>query len=99
MTSPPHGWVRAERLDAARMLDALHAETGVRLVLDGPCPGGQVGAAYVRRADRRNRLQAGRLAGHPDVPAPPRLFLRQDGPGYGASRAPSPGTGRTPGSR
>ncbi|SCF99134.1 Phosphotransferase enzyme family protein [Streptomyces sp. Ncost-T6T-2b] len=56
MTSPPHRWARAERLDAARMLDALHAETGVRLTLDGPCPGGQVGAAYVRRADGRRSV-------------------------------------------
>ncbi|MFD8604981.1 aminoglycoside phosphotransferase [Streptomyces sp. TSRI0445] len=55
MTSPSHGRARAERLDAVRMLDALRAETGVRLILDGPCPGGQVGAAYVRRADRRRR--------------------------------------------
>ncbi|WP_408992589.1 phosphotransferase [Streptomyces sp. 1268] len=56
MTSPPHRWARAERLDAARMLDALHAETGVRLTLDGPCPGGQAGAAYVRRPDRRRSV-------------------------------------------
>ncbi|MGW3215850.1 hypothetical protein ACWDBC_26945 [Streptomyces parvus] len=57
MTSPPHRWARAERLDAARMLDALHAETGVRLTLDGPCPGGQVGAAYVRRPDHRGSVR------------------------------------------
>ncbi|WP_239487998.1 phosphotransferase [Streptomyces durocortorensis] len=56
MTSPSHRWARAERLDAARMLDALHVETGVRLTLDGLCPGGQVGAAYVRRPDRRRSV-------------------------------------------
>ncbi|MFI6274091.1 phosphotransferase [Streptomyces sp. NPDC050988] len=47
MTSPPQSWARAERLDAARTVDALHTRTGVRLTLDGPCPGGQVGAAFV----------------------------------------------------
>ncbi|MFJ2214384.1 phosphotransferase [Streptomyces sp. NPDC101062] len=51
MTSSPRSWARAERLDAARTVDALHARTGVRLALDGPCPGGQVGAAYVRWPD------------------------------------------------
>jgi hypothetical protein len=35
--------------------------TGVRLVLEGPCPGGEVGAAYVRWPDgRRSVLTAGR---------------------------------------
>ncbi|MFI6699099.1 phosphotransferase [Streptomyces sp. NPDC050509] len=51
MTSSPQSWARAERLDAARTVDALHAQTGVRLTLDGPCPGGQIGAAYVRWPD------------------------------------------------
>lgn len=44
-------WVRAERLDAERMADALHAQTSVRLRVEGACPGGQVGAAYVRWPD------------------------------------------------
>ncbi|MFD7428935.1 phosphotransferase [Streptomyces sp. NPDC059818] len=51
MTSPSQSWTRAERLDAARTVDALHARTGVRLILEGPCPGGQVGAAFVRWPD------------------------------------------------
>ncbi|MFD8385812.1 phosphotransferase [Streptomyces sp. NPDC059679] len=51
MTSPRQNWARAERLDAAQMIDALQMQTGVRLALDGPCPGGQVGAAYVRWPD------------------------------------------------
>ncbi|MCX5158030.1 aminoglycoside phosphotransferase family protein [Streptomyces sp. NBC_00053] len=50
-TSPQHPWERAERLDAGRMTDAVHAGTGVRLVVEGPCPGGEVGAAYVRWPD------------------------------------------------
>jgi hypothetical protein len=51
-TSPRHGtWARAERLDAARAADALHAVTGVRLTVEGPCRGGQVGTAYVRWPD------------------------------------------------
>lgn len=43
-------WQRAERLDADRVADALHELTGVRLTVEGPCAGGQVGAAYVRRS-------------------------------------------------
>ncbi|MFE2376791.1 phosphotransferase [Streptomyces sp. NPDC059398] len=42
---------RVERLDAERTVEALWRETGVRLVVEGPCPGGQVGAAYVRWTD------------------------------------------------
>ncbi|MGW1304231.1 phosphotransferase [Streptomyces sp. NPDC002514] len=56
MTSPQQSWARAERLDAARMIDALHRQTGVRLTLDGPCPGGQVGAAYVRWPDEHRSV-------------------------------------------
>ncbi|MFG2224736.1 phosphotransferase [Streptomyces sp. NPDC048644] len=55
MTSP-QGWARAERLDAAGMVAALRTRTGVRLALDGPCPGGQVGAAYVRGPDGRRSV-------------------------------------------
>lgn len=56
VTSPPQSRARAERLDAARTVDALHARTGVRLTLDGPCPGGQVGAAYVRWPDHHRSV-------------------------------------------
>lgn len=48
MTEP-----RAARLDAQRVADAIRDRTGVRLVVEGPCPGGQVGAAYVRWPDGR----------------------------------------------
>ena len=51
MSPSPQRWARAERLEAARMVDALHAQAGVRLTLEGACPGGQVGAAYVRWTD------------------------------------------------
>jgi hypothetical protein len=51
MTTSPQRWERTERLDAGRMTDAVHAKTGVRLVVEGPCPGGEVGAAYVRWPD------------------------------------------------
>lgn len=44
-------WERVERLDAATIVQALHATTGVELELVGPCSGGQVGAAYVRWPD------------------------------------------------
>jgi aminoglycoside phosphotransferase (APT) family kinase protein len=33
------------------MIDAIRAETGLGLLFDGPCRGGQVGAAYVRWPD------------------------------------------------
>ncbi|MFH9762145.1 hypothetical protein ACH4MJ_27215 [Streptomyces anulatus] len=56
MTSPPQRWARAERLDATRTPDALRARTGVRLTFDGPCPGGQVGTAYVRWPDQRRSV-------------------------------------------
>jgi Ser/Thr protein kinase RdoA (MazF antagonist) len=36
------------RLDAAAAVRQLADATGVRLEVEGPCPGGQVGAAYVR---------------------------------------------------
>ncbi|WP_327365539.1 aminoglycoside phosphotransferase family protein [Streptomyces sp. NBC_01217] len=49
-------WTRAERLDADRLTQALYAEAGVRLVVEGPCPGGQVGAAYVRWPDGRRSV-------------------------------------------
>ncbi|MCX5345668.1 phosphotransferase [Streptomyces atratus] len=51
MTTSPQNWTRAERLDADRVSEALYAEAGVRLVVEGPCPGGEVGAAYVRWPD------------------------------------------------
>jgi hypothetical protein len=38
-------------LDAQRIAAALTTRTGVPLVVEGPCPGGQVGAAYVRWPD------------------------------------------------
>ncbi|WP_405911761.1 aminoglycoside phosphotransferase family protein [Streptomyces sp. NBC_00963] len=38
------------------MTEALYSQTGVRLTVQGPCPGGQVGAAYVRWADGRRSV-------------------------------------------
>ncbi|GGV95137.1 hypothetical protein GCM10015535_61960 [Streptomyces gelaticus] len=48
--------MRAERLDADRAAAAVHARTGVRLVVEGPCAGGEVGAAYVRWPDGRRSV-------------------------------------------
>ncbi|HEX4254571.1 MAG TPA: phosphotransferase [Streptosporangiaceae bacterium] len=48
MTEP-----RTARLDAQPVADAVRDRTGVPLVIEGPCPGGQVGAAYVRWPDGR----------------------------------------------
>ncbi|MGW2177518.1 aminoglycoside phosphotransferase family protein [Streptomyces sp. NPDC001732] len=74
MTAPPQNWTRTERLDPDRLVAAVHAGAGVRLVVEGPCPGGEVGAAYVRWPDghrsvlkwrpgaRLDELRAGPLA-------------------------------------
>jgi hypothetical protein len=54
-------WPRTARLDAPGLLDRIAEITGVRLILEGPCPGGEVGAAYVRWPDgRRSVLTRGR---------------------------------------
>jgi hypothetical protein len=77
-TSPQHPWERAERLDAGRMTDAVHAGTGVRLVVEGPCPGGEVGAAYVRWPDGHRSVLKWRpdtrLDAIRDAPARPRSW-------------------------
>jgi hypothetical protein len=56
MTGPP----RVARLDADALVDRIAEITGVRFVVEGPCPGGEVGAAYVRWPDgRRSVLSEG----------------------------------------
>ncbi|WP_329455733.1 phosphotransferase [Streptomyces sp. NBC_01497] len=42
---------RVRPLDAARAAEGVYAATGVRLTVEGPCGGGEVGAAYVRWQD------------------------------------------------
>jgi hypothetical protein len=44
-------WERVQRLDPAWAAAGVEQQAGVRLVVEGPCPGGQVGAAYVRWPD------------------------------------------------
>ncbi|MFJ7199229.1 MULTISPECIES: phosphotransferase [unclassified Streptomyces] len=56
MTTSPRSRLRVERLDADRTAAAVHARTGVRLEVEGPCPGGAVGAAYVRWPDGRRSV-------------------------------------------
>lgn len=51
MTTSPHDWKPVERLDAEQMAAGLERTTGVRVIVEGPCPGGEVGAAYVRWDD------------------------------------------------
>ena len=59
-------WPRTARLDAPRVIERIAAITGVRLILEGPCPGGEVGAAYVRWPDgRRSVLTEGRSRAGP----------------------------------
>jgi Ser/Thr protein kinase RdoA (MazF antagonist) len=47
---------RSARLDAPRVIERIADITGVRLVLEGPCPGGEAGAAYVRWPDGRRSV-------------------------------------------
>jgi Ser/Thr protein kinase RdoA (MazF antagonist) len=49
-------WPRSARLDVPHLLDRIADITGVRLRLEGPCPGGEVGAAYVRWPDGRRSV-------------------------------------------
>jgi hypothetical protein len=59
-------WPRSARLDAPKVIERIAAITGVRLILEGPCPGGEVGAAYVRWPDgRRSVLTEGRSRAGP----------------------------------
>jgi hypothetical protein len=61
-------WPRSARLDAPRIVDRIADITGVRLTVEGPCPGGEVGAAYVRWPDgRRSVLTEGRTRTGPLV--------------------------------
>ncbi|MEV6490560.1 phosphotransferase [Actinoplanes sp. NPDC051633] len=56
MTDSP----RVARLDADTLVERIADITGVRFVVEGPCPGGEVGAAYVRWPDgRRSVLSEG----------------------------------------
>jgi len=49
-------WARAPRLDAVNVVRRLAEVTGTLLVVEGPCPGGQVGAAYVRWPNGRRSV-------------------------------------------
>jgi hypothetical protein len=61
-------WPRSARLDAPRVVDRIADITGVRLIIEGPCPGGEIGAAYVRWPDgRRSVLTTGRTRTGPLV--------------------------------
>lgn len=61
MTTRGTAWPRVARLDAPRLIDRIADITGVRLILEGPATGGEVGAAYVRWPDgRRSVLTEGR---------------------------------------
>ena len=52
---------RSARLDTHHLIARIAEITGVRLTHEGPCPGGEIGAAYVRWPDgRRSVLTEGR---------------------------------------
>jgi hypothetical protein len=66
---------RTPRLDAASLISRLAEVTGVRFFIEGPCPGGEVGAVYVRWPDgRRSVLTMGSRHAPPLV-----LLARQAG--------------------
>jgi hypothetical protein len=51
---------RSTRLDPGHLVARIADITGVRLTVEGPCPGGEIGAAYVRWPDgRRSVLSEG----------------------------------------
>jgi aminoglycoside phosphotransferase (APT) family kinase protein len=56
MMTGPRTWPRAARLDAEAMTHSIQAATGVALRVEGPCPGGQTGAAYVSWPDGRRSV-------------------------------------------
>jgi hypothetical protein len=56
-------WQRVERLDAEWAAGELGRLAGVKLVVEGPCGGGEVGAAFVRWEDGRRSV----LKWRPDV--------------------------------
>ena len=49
-------WPRFARFDAPRVVERLAELHDVRLTIDGPCPGGEIGAAYVRWPDGRQSV-------------------------------------------
>ena len=57
MTQP---WPHFARFDAVRVAERLAELYDVHLTVEGPCPGGEIGAAYVRWPDgRRSVLNSG----------------------------------------
>jgi hypothetical protein len=54
-------------LDAGVLVRQLASATGVRLALNGTCPGGQVGAAYVRWPDGHRSVMSCLPAGNADA--------------------------------
>jgi aminoglycoside phosphotransferase (APT) family kinase protein len=72
MMTGPRTWPRAARLNAEAMTDAIESVTGVALRVEGPCPGGQTGAAYVSWPDGRRSV----LTFRPGIT----LAVMRDGP-------------------
>jgi aminoglycoside phosphotransferase (APT) family kinase protein len=58
---------RVARLDAGVVVRELATATGIHLALDGMCPGGQVGAAYVRWPDGHRSVLTCMPPGHADA--------------------------------
>jgi hypothetical protein len=64
MSDIERGWARVEQLDAERVVRALRERAGIELVVEGLCPGGQVGAAYVRWPDGHRSVLTWRPGTH-----------------------------------
>ncbi len=83
MTTRQRTWPRAARLNAEAMTDAIESATGVALRVEGPCPGGQTGAAYVSWPDGHRSVLTFRpgitLAAMRDGPLAVLNALRQAG--------------------
>jgi hypothetical protein len=54
-----HRWASTPRLDPPYAVRRLAELTGVELAVEGPCRGGEVGAAYVRWPDGRRSVSTG----------------------------------------
>src|SRR5262249_22934230 len=87
----PATWSRTPRLEAHEISDLLAEVTGVRLTVEGPCPGGEVGAAYVRWSDgHRSVLTMGNprsqplvaIARNAGLPAPRYELASDVGPAF-----------------
>lgn len=88
MTGSIRRWPQVERLDAERVAADVSEASGIGLRVEGPCPGGQVGAAYVQWSDGHRSVltwHPGGSLGHIDA-GPVTVLEALRGSGYPAPR-------------